>query len=314
MKGTTASKQPGRTKKTRASKALPSPKVMANDAKREKALRNALAEIRTERRRAMATSDARARERHEQRAAAAFVKAVALTHMPKPVAKPPGRPSGRPRPPRPPRPFPPAPEQLIDLPLGVEVDTLVGNRLQNAFEKAGLWRYEYLLEQARKVAKDAATYEQQILTVLQMALAKGIGAQQLLGPVLSEAVARLQSTEGMTQNLTQTPEVQALLQNAASQAMQYLLLELILVWFIENDVIEFWIGLFQALVNDIAGFDTNLGHTRSYLQSAFAAPGLQDLVNQIGTISERSWIDGSPNTAVSVSTRTENPSSCSQRR
>jgi len=265
--------------------ALPSRSVLVDETKRATALRTALTTLERERRRALASKTAKTRAQHEARAARAFVTAVALKHMPKtvPAGKPP-RTNGKPRPPRTRTPTSYLFDGPLDLPLGVEVDTLVGNRIQNAFEKAGLWRYEYLLDQARKIAKDASAYESQILTVLQLAVTKGVAAQELLGPVLVEATSRLQGIEGSVESLAQTPELLQLLQDAAKQATQYLLLELILLWFVEHDVVEFWIGLFQALVNDVAGFDTDLGRTRAYITSAFGDPALQELVAAIGTL------------------------------
>ncbi|MBK5306856.1 MAG: hypothetical protein JJD92_09240 [Frankiaceae bacterium] len=245
---------------------------------RAREIRKAMAEATRHQRLAAARPSGSAAKAHRLKAAQAFARAVALQHLPAamddvdPERIAPGRQV-------PLRTFlPPS----VDLPLGVELPGQLNGRLAAAADKAGLWRYEHLVELARKSALDAVAYESQLTQVLQMALTKGVAAQEIVGPALLEAVDRLEGAIAEVVDLTSDDQVTSLLNTAADLALQQVMLALILKWFLEHDAIEFWIGLFGAIINDIAGFSTSLSHTKDFLDHSFSLlPGLSTELRNI---------------------------------
>jgi hypothetical protein len=245
---------------------------------RAREIRRAVAEAKRHQRLAAARPNGSAAKSHRVKAAQAFARAVALQHLPAamkdidPDRIPPG---GK----VPVRTFLPP---TVDLPLGEVLPGQLNGRLAAAADKAGLWRYEHLVELARKSALDALAYESQLTQVLQMALSKGVAAQEIVGPALLDAVDRLEGAIAEVVDLTSDDQVTSLLNTAADLALQQVMLALILKWFVEHDAVEFWIGLFGAIINDIAGFNTSLSHTGDFLNHAFTlVPDLQTALQGI---------------------------------
>jgi fibronectin type III domain protein len=162
-----------------------------------------------------------------------------------------------------------------------------------ASETGGRWRFQHLREQALKAATDALAYESHIAQMMAMNVAKVETAQQLLTPVLLDAINKLQGSAQGTTMLTSSTAVADAERAIGQSAAEAMFLEALINWLLTTSPTQFWIGLFDALIDDIAAFDTSLSRTGAYLDFAFSsslATSLQPLLEQI-----RTQVDGEVN-------------------
>jgi hypothetical protein len=138
------------------------------------------------------------------------------------------------------------------------------------------WRYEYLKVQAVAAAREALQYEEHIARLMGMAVDKLGTAEEILNSTLIEVVAKGQTVAGGLAEAAQSPEIDSLLEPLGDTAAQSLLLPRFFAWLVETGPVEFWIGLFEAIICDLAsvvpifGSATTLGRTRRYLRNAFS--------------------------------------------
>ncbi|HEX2081459.1 MAG TPA: hypothetical protein VHG08_27395 [Longimicrobium sp.] len=170
----------------------------------------------------------------------------------------------------PPPVFPPfSSDPLLLLDAGGYDPAALRKRLAAAVATGTKWRYEYLREQALRMAQDALGYEAHITSLMQMALTKMQTAQLLASPVLQTA---LSSIEGDTQELRKlagSASVEDLVRQLAREASTAMLLQAILAWLVVHEPLEFWIGLFDRMVDDVSNADMALPRTGGYLEDVY---------------------------------------------
>ncbi|HKH45513.1 MAG TPA: fibronectin type III domain-containing protein [Thermoanaerobaculia bacterium] len=140
------------------------------------------------------------------------------------------------------------------------------------------WRYEHLKTQAIAAAREAMQYEEHIARLMGMALDKLGTAEVMLNATLIEAVKRGQDILDIPGQAAESPELDSLLDPLGETAAQALLLPRLLAFLVETGPLKFWIGLFEAIICDLAsvvpffGGATSLGRTRKYLKTVFDDP------------------------------------------
>jgi hypothetical protein len=152
---------------------------------------------------------------------------------------------------------------------------------------AAKWRYEHLKELAVVAARDAMRFDGHIERLMSMALTKLSSAELLLNPTLIAAVQDLQRAADVL--ATPMPETDSLLEPLGQAAAQALLLAELIAWLTEHGPVSFYVGLFEAIINDLAavvplfGSATDFGHTKTYLQHVFDTNlgGLRDAIVQM---------------------------------
>jgi hypothetical protein len=164
--------------------------------------------------------------------------------------------------------------------------TVRNQLIEAAAGTASIWRYQYLKEQAINAAEKVRGLETQVLTLMQMALGKIAAGEEVLNPALLAVITGFQEDIQSLDDLSQSADVNSILNDLANAATQQLLLEALIAWLIQTDAIQFWIGLFDVLIDDVCSFDGNASHTHSYLNSQFdnlviGGQSVQDLANQL---------------------------------
>jgi hypothetical protein len=148
--------------------------------------------------------------------------------------------------------------------------------IADASRIAQKWRYEYLKLQAVAAARDAMVFEEHIARLMAMALGKLGAAEQILNNTLIEVISKGQGIASGLAEAAEAPELDSLLNPLGDAAAQALLLPKFIAFLVEHGPIEFWVGLFEALICDLAsvfpGFSTGFGRTRSYLKKVFQDP------------------------------------------
>jgi hypothetical protein len=190
------------------------------------------------------------------------MRAAVANHLPELLSR--LEPAGRRRiPPLP----PPWPWEVPPL------DTVDPKRtMAEAVAAGSKWRYEHLKELAAKGAKDVLDYEAQVLQLIATAASKLTAAEQMLTPNLIAAVQQIQHDVSDVSDLASSDAVKDVIGDLSTALSTQLLLVELGAWLLQNDAISFWIGLFSALLGDIAGFDTGLGDTRTYIHEQFRNP------------------------------------------
>ena len=135
------------------------------------------------------------------------------------------------------------------------------------------WRYELLRSQAVRAAEQAAAFDNQIMTLIQLAAGKVEAAEQILNPTLIAAIKQIQADTQSVEDLASSAALADIISDIASAAATALMLEELITWLIETDPIKFWIGLFGALIEDIASFDSGMPRTKKYIHKS-ASVGL----------------------------------------
>ncbi|MEA2600659.1 MAG: large repetitive protein [Acidobacteriota bacterium] len=147
------------------------------------------------------------------------------------------------------------------------------------------WRFEYLKAQAIRAAQESLAYETHITTLMQMTIAKATSAEQILNATLLDAAARLDTIETGVAQLSGQPAIDELVGPLSDAAADALLLPRILLFLARTSPIGFWIGLFEAMISDLASVlfsDTDFSRTRRFLKHAFQddVDGLKQGVQQ----------------------------------
>ena len=134
------------------------------------------------------------------------------------------------------------------------------------------WRFEYLKAQAIRAAQESLAYEAHITTLMQMTIAKATAAEQILNATLLDAAARLDQIDTTIGQLSSLPAVDELVGPLAEAASEALLLPRLLLFLARTSPIEFWLGMFEAMISDLASVflsDTDFSRTKRFLRDAF---------------------------------------------
>jgi hypothetical protein len=144
--------------------------------------------------------------------------------------------------------------------------------LSEAMRIGAKWRFEYLKRQAIEAAQEALAYEAHVTTLMQMTLTKASSAEVILNATLLDAAARIQTIARDLAALGSVPEVDQLVGPLADAASDALLLPRFLLWLARTSPIGFWIGMFEAMISDLASVflsDTDFSRTHRFLRHAF---------------------------------------------
>lgn len=145
--------------------------------------------------------------------------------------------------------------------------------ISDAARIGGKWRYEHLKLQAIAAAREAMQYEEHIGRLMSMAVDKLGTAEEIFNATMLHVFAEVSDLRGGLAEAAESPELDSLLDPLGDAAAQSLLLPKFFAWLIEKGPLDFWIGLFEALISDLAsvfpGFSTGLGRTRRYIKHAF---------------------------------------------
>lgn len=149
--------------------------------------------------------------------------------------------------------------------------------LAAAGQTGATWRYEYLREQAIAAAQNAMGFEQQVSSVMAMAVEKMGVSQELLADTLRAAIQELEQAKGNLSQIANAPTVDELIGQLGDVASESLLLPRFLDWLAQNSPVQFWIGLFEAVIRDLAavvpifGGPTGFSRTKSHLEQVFSS-------------------------------------------
>jgi len=155
------------------------------------------------------------------------------------------------------------------------LDPLAGPALalvESAARTADKWRYEYLKELAIRSATSALAFESHISTLMEMAIAKVAAAEQLVNPTLIEALRNLQGISTTVATLGSSHQLDDLLGPLSDAASQSLLVPRLLEFLAKTSPIDFWIGLFEAMISDLAAAifsSTSFSRTKRFLNDTF---------------------------------------------
>jgi hypothetical protein len=163
------------------------------------------------------------------------------------------------------------PLDLFDLGSASELlkPDLLAKRLGPALEKANKWRYEYLRSLAVKAAGDTLQYEQFLGQVLQMTLGKVTSAQMLLSPVLQATIDDLLKNISTIGSVATSGPVQDVVKRVGDAVATALALEGLIFFLLDDSPLDFWVGLFDGMIRDVAHFDTGLSRTRGFLHDDY---------------------------------------------
>jgi hypothetical protein len=163
------------------------------------------------------------------------------------------------------------PLELFDLGGASELlrPDLLQRRLGPALEKANKWRYDYLKSLAVRAASDTLQYEQFLGQVLQMTLGKVTSAQMLLSPVLQDTIDDLLDNVSTIGQVAGSAPVQDVVARVADAAGTALALEGLLFFLLDNTPFDFWVGLFDGMIRDVAHFDVGLSRTEAFLRDDY---------------------------------------------
>lgn len=158
-----------------------------------------------------------------------------------------------------------------------------GNLLAAAREAGRTWRFDFLNELALKATDEVIGLENNVLALMDMGLTKFTHAQQLLSPVLLETAKELKETiKSIGIDLGASMDLDAAIEEVAESASTALLLQRIITFLAETRPTKFWVGLFDALINDVAAANPNdpFTMTKQYLQAVLdSTDGLLKEVN-----------------------------------
>lgn len=182
------------------------------------------------------------------------------------------------------------PLDLFDL--GSAKDLLDPERLRRrlgpALEKANKWRYEHLKGLAVDAAQQTLGYEQLLAQVMQMTLGKVSQAQQILNPALVQTIKDLGNVVGSIKEVATSGLVKGVVDRIGDAASTALALEGLLFFLLDESPLDFWVGLFDGIISDVARFDTDLERTTGFLFEYFGGTAgarliraVQDLVTRI---------------------------------
>jgi hypothetical protein len=146
---------------------------------------------------------------------------------------------------------------------------------------AAAYRASYLRTRAAGIAQDALEIEREVTGLQQLDLTKTATAQLLAYPAMADAIKQITAI---------TPAGLPFLNLAGSAAplgaaiRDLAMLEAIVDWLLRTDILDFWHGLFAALIEDVAALSTGFPKTRAYLATIFASSfpsSFDDLYDQV---------------------------------
>jgi hypothetical protein len=172
------------------------------------------------------------------------------------------------------------------------VSLATGNLLAAAQEVGRKWRFDFLNELAVKATDEVIGLEKHVLALMDLGLTKFTHAQQLLNPVLLETIKELKETiRSIGIDLGASPDLDAAVKEVGESASTALLLQRIITFLTETQPSAFWIGLFDALIKDIAAADPHdpFPMTKQYLEVALdpATGALKDAAALIDDLAKR---------------------------
>ncbi|AIO70276.1 hypothetical protein DM82_5615 [Burkholderia oklahomensis] len=103
---------------------------------------------------------------------------------------------------------------------------------------------------------------------MNLAMSKVAAAEQILNPVLLDVENKLQRDVAAINDLSGDADLDKAIGSLADTLTGALLLELLLVWLVKNDALSFWRGVFEAMVSDVASFDSHLPRVRDYVKKS----------------------------------------------
>jgi hypothetical protein len=158
-------------------------------------------------------------------------------------------------------------EPALVLDQAVRGVDFLGRLFTEAGALAEKWRFEYLKAQAVSAAADTMAYESYLAQLMQMTVAKASTGELLASPIWAGAIQTLLKDRQTLSSIATAPNVASVTGELGGLVSQALLLELIVLWLLEFNPIDFWTGLFNALIDDIATLSTGLYKTSGYLKT-----------------------------------------------
>jgi hypothetical protein len=147
----------------------------------------------------------------------------------------------------------------------------VARLLTAAHSVASRWRYEYLKKQVLSALDGVHVFDEQITQLQMLDVEKTAAAEPLLTQVVTLTNQTLSAVAKDLETVP-TPNVERETEQIADAVNSYLLLEQLLAWLTTHDALEFWVGLFGRIIDDLAAFDwKEFPRTRAYLRDQFNA-------------------------------------------
>lgn len=147
-------------------------------------------------------------------------------------------------------------------------DAVLRRALAGATSTGSRWRYDYLRAQAIAAAGDAARLDEQVASLVQLDVAKVTSAEEIFTPYVIGALNDLQALASKVKQIP-VPDVGDAAARLADAINTVALLERLLTWLGSESVLGFWVGLFGALIDDIAALQTDLPRTRRHVRKQF---------------------------------------------
>ena len=163
-------------------------------------------------------------------------------------------------------------------------------RITNALNQATKWRYDYLKSLALKAAGDTLQYEQQIASLMQMALTKVTSAEMLLSPVLQDVIKTIGNDTQSVVDFALSDTVESAVGLVGDAAATALSLEGFIMFLIDQSPLDFWMGLFDGMIHDIACLDTGLTRTDGFLNDYFMSGAGTQILQALKSLLAR--VDG----------------------
>lgn len=132
------------------------------------------------------------------------------------------------------------------------------------------WRYEYLKQVAASAAREVSTFESQILQLMQMAASKAEAAEEMTTPTLLAAMQQLSNVQQQLNDAANIP--QDVLDHVKDLAGPALLLAEIVAWLAEEQPVDLWRGIIDAVISDVCSLSFDLPHTTAYVRSQMQGP------------------------------------------
>jgi hypothetical protein len=147
---------------------------------------------------------------------------------------------------------------------------------------AATYRSSFLRAQAQSITQHAIAIERQIAELQSLDVAKMTTAQQLAYPAISDALSQIS-----TFSPSQLPAIDlgVPITRLGSAIRDLAMLQQIVDWLARTDILDFWYGLFDALVQDTATMTRELTRTRTYLGNVFTSQfggAFEDLYESVG--------------------------------
>jgi hypothetical protein len=168
------------------------------------------------------------------------------------------------------------------------------------------FRSAYLRKHAVELTEQARSIEAEISELQRLDLEKMSVAQLVALPAISSALTGI---SGATTSLPATPNLAGPVVRLGAALRDFVLLEQILDWLARTDILDFWYGLFEALIDDVSRADSGLTSTKSYLSSTFQSSfssQVEDLYQRVSTEvrHELDSLEGSVRSALAAATGT----------